>query len=58
MNSEILKWQELRNRADKLIKQSLNDEQKSQKIVKALVIYARSDLTIKQLQMSKKNSQD
>lgn len=57
MNPEIIKWQMLRNRADVLLKQTLNDEQKSQensKIAKALVIYVRSDHTIKCLEMSRK----
>lgn len=57
MNSEIAKWQELRNRADELLKRTLNNEQKphsKSSTAKALVTYARSDLTIKCLQMNQK----
>lgn len=57
MDTEIIEWQNLRSRADAVIKQTLNSEQKPQdrsRIGKALAIYAKSDSTLKTLQMNQK----
>lgn len=57
MNAEIVKWKNLRNQADAVIKQTLTANQESQdgpRIGKALVVYVKTDHTIKTLQMNQK----
>lgn len=59
MNAEIVKWQNLRSQADAVIKQTLTGKAESQdgsRIANALVIYVKSDHTIKTLQMNQKRS--
>lgn len=55
MNTEIDKWLNLRDQADRMIKETLKDKQEPQKssmTAKALALYARSDITVKTLQMN------
>lgn len=59
MNAEIVKWKNLRNQADAVIKQTLTAKQESQnglRIAKALVVYVKTDHTIKTLQMNQKGA--
>lgn len=59
MNAEIIEWSNLREQADKIIKQKLDDKQTPQerlKIAKALAVYVKSDHTVKTLQMNEKRT--
>lgn len=55
MNEEIVKWRNLRKQSDAVIKQTLTAKQELQdgsRLAKALVLYVKTDHTIKTLQMN------
>lgn len=57
MDAEIIKWKNLRNEADSVIKQTLTSKQELQdgaRIARALAVYVKTDHTIKTLQMDQK----